>query len=50
MLEIKSGLTNKTTADCASRKDLATVPGKMDRIGTESGLGREGERAAVKVG
>ena len=25
------------------------MPGKMDRIGTERGLGREGERAAVKV-
>jgi hypothetical protein len=31
-------------------EDFAAVPGEVGGVGAESGLGREGERAAVKVG
>lgn len=29
---------------------MAAVPGEVGGVGAESGLGREGERAAVEVG
>ncbi len=31
-------------------EDFSAVPGEVGGVGTESGLGREGERVAVKVG
>ncbi len=50
MFEIKSGLTTKTTADFASRKDLAAVPGEVRGVRSESGLGCERKRTSVEVG